>query len=185
MAQKEHRHAGRFCGKRQLPARGQVIGPRLAPEFDENGNEHGATRRIESRLQNIHHPMSAHHRHGRGRDAEFDQAGRIDASHLGPQQIMPCPEDGGLVPGISFLRQQPAHLGQGETGYCRPIGLCRGIYFMQTGTIHSMPERRAVRFHVLAGVAKPADSLPHEVERQRGLCWERRKHARSNVRYLF
>lgn len=115
-----------MCGERQ-PAGDREVKPAwLPPGLDDGCTQRRAARGLRPRPQYAQGITRSHEHHLGRRQAEFLQAGRMQAAGLGLRGIVPDPEDGSAV-----SRQK----GQCRREACgrRGIGNARGKHLVKRG----------------------------------------------------
>jgi len=113
--------------QRKATARGEVIGFRLSPEFDNDRIERPATRALKAGLKRVPCLSHAKQNHTRRIDPEFSHTQRGRRACL-PVSRMPNPK---TVPSARPSRQH-----QRATGKANCIRLCRGVDLVQPAFQH-------------------------------------------------
>lgn len=131
MADEQQRHMRGFRRQRQAAARRQVIGFRLTPDFDEDGGQRRAARRLKPGLQRGERRRSSHQREAGRRKAKTEKPWRIDMPCLALRQFMPHPDEGGRT--LVFRQALLAQRANGKTGGRRTIDMRCRIKLMHAG----------------------------------------------------
>lgn len=119
----ENRHAGGFGRQRETAARGQIIGPRLAPELDHHRAEGRAPGAFQPGLERGERVACMQEQDMCGIEAQFHKACRIRHAGLAHGRFMPDPE--------SRAAPVPLPQHQGESGKARSIRLPGRIHLVQ------------------------------------------------------
>lgn len=180
--QEQGHDAGSFGRQRKAPAGGEIELARFAPGLDQRRAERGTARRLGPGPQHALGIAGPHQQHLRGVEAEFGEAGRMQAAGLGVEEILPRPEQWART-------SAPQRQGRGKAGGGGKVGPGRGVDLMQRGAGDAAAKRLVQRPHAegdelhrreLARQPRQSEALP-----ETGQGAGRDVGHEQNVRYLF
>lgn len=124
--QQQGHDAGRLGRQNEAPAGGQIELARLAPGLDQRRTESRTAGRLGPGTQHALGIASPHQQHLRRVEAELGEAGRVQPTGLGRQEILPDPEQRPRPRG-------PQSQGRSEAGRSRQISPAGRIDLVQGG----------------------------------------------------
>lgn len=90
-AQQENRHAGGFCGQCKTTARGEIIGARLTPEFEDHRTKSRTSRALKPGLESGRHIARPDEQEARRVKPQFRPSRRVRRARLARERFMPNP----------------------------------------------------------------------------------------------